>query len=181
MVFAQLTIVPLFSCVLSRSYALFIEQKVADISCVSCPLAHKITVIQKRSSRHEYLPFNHLKSTPTLCDLPWDGFSSLPYVRKCEKKAGFAEGTNNPWNGGAVCKFCNSTCFAGKVVRHWQPANIIQCRTQEALPSPKVSPNRRTEGPGDSRGRNQAAEPAPSPCKRDCPAYLGFKTFLSWM
>lgn len=86
------------------------------------------------------------------------------------------------WQCGLL-KFCNSTCLAGKVVRHWQPANIMQCRIQEVLPAPTVSSKkkRKKERPGDSTGRNEAAESAPWWSKRDSPASLGFKTFLGWM
>lgn len=46
------------------------------------------------------------------------------------------------------------------------------------MTSPTVSPDRRTEGPSDSRGRNQAFEPIPRPNKRVSPASLDFNTFL---
>lgn len=56
----------------------------------------------------------------------------------------------------------------------------MQHRIQKALPSlpAPLSPNRRTEGQGHRKGRNEAAGPAPRPYKRDSPAYLGLKR--SW-
>lgn len=73
----------------------------------SLSLVQRVTVIQKRNSRHNEL-LSAIQTFHLPCmDLPWGGFPSLQFMWECKGKPGFAEDNNGPpemavWSANSV-------------------------------------------------------------------------------